>query len=497
MSRQQGNDRRQQRSPQRRRGSGQGKVKLDAARLTALKTLTAVREEGSYANLVLPTLIEEAKLDTRDAAFATELSYGTIRLQGRYDAIIAQCVDRPLDRIDPAVLDVLRLGAHQLLGMRVPTHAAVSATVDLASGTCGRGASSFVNAILRRVSERTLAEWIERIAQNSKTELAALAAQESHPVWITKGLRQALMAFDRDSGELSALLQADNQNPDVTLCARPGLIEPAELANETRRATLHSTHPGRLSRYAVVMEGGDPGRVGSVRAARGGVEDEGSQLVALMLAEAELAGRDEQWLDMCAGPGGKAALLGACAAQRGAHLVANEITPHRLGLVKGSVHALPETVVELRGEDGRSYGLEEPGKYDRVLLDAPCSGLGSLRRRPEARWRREPADVTELAALQRELLVSALQTVRPGGIVAYVTCSPHILETTLAVKDVLKKVENGKVPGVSGVERLHAGAVAAEVSLEPPAGSDQEMLQLWPHLDGTDAMFIALLRRQN
>lgn len=461
-----------------------------------------MRQDGAYANLVLPELIESAGLDTRDAAFATELTYGTLRLRGRHDAVIDRCVNRPLDQVDPGVLDVLRLGTHQLLAMRVPSHAAVSATVDLATTACGRGAATFVNAVLRRVGERDAEAWLAELTATGPDSAAAtpspatLASTTSHPEWIVKAMRQALLTNGRDAAELPALLEADNVSPEVTLCARPGLIEPAELASETRRATLHHTHPGRISPYAVVMEGGDPGRVGSVRAARGGVEDEGSQLVALVTGEAPVVGRDERWLDLCAGPGGKAALLGALAAQRGATLVANEVTPHRAGLVKGSVHALPDGVVEVRCADGRTYGTDEPAAYDRVLVDAPCSGLGSLRRRPEARWRRTPSDVTDLAALQRELLTSALQTVRPGGLVAYVTCSPHVLETNLVVKDVLGRVAKGRVDGVGQVTVLDAGALAADIAPQAPAGADREMLQLWPHLDGTDAMFCALLRRE-
>lgn len=228
-----------------------------------------------------------------------------------------------------------------------------------------------------------------------------------------------------------------------------------------------------------------------MRSSAAGVEDEGSQLVALVLSEAAVEGRDERWLDLCAGPGGKAALLGARAAQRGARLVANEVTAHRAELVRASVRAVPEGVVEVRCDDGRLYGQAEPGRYDRVLVDAPCSGLGSLRRRPEARWRRQPTDVAELAELQRELLVSALAAVRVGGLVAYVTCSPHVLETELVVRDVIRRLEReGR-----GAEVLHAGDVATRVAPVPPAGADRPMLQLWPHLDGTDAMFCALLRR--
>jgi 16S rRNA (cytosine967-C5)-methyltransferase len=197
-----------------------------------------------------------------------------------------------------------------------------------------------------------------------------------------------------------------------------------------------------------------------VREGRAGVQDEGSQVVALQLAEAGLEGSDERWLDLCAGPGGKAALLGALAAQRGASLIANELQPHRAELVSSVVATLPNVTVT--NEDGRS-GPWPAASFDRVLVDAPCTGLGALRRRPESRWRRSPADLDDLVPLQRALLMRALELVRPGGVVAYATCSPHLAET----RDVV-----------------------ASVGVEPASVS-----QLWPHLDGTDAMFCARLRK--
>lgn len=466
-------------------------ARVDEARLVALEVLTKVREDGAFANLVLPPLLDEARLGRRDSGFATALTYGTLRLQGRYDAILARCVDRPLDRLDPVVLDCLRLGAHQLLGMRVATHGAVSATVDLASYAARRGASGLVNAVLRKVADRDLDAWLAEITADAPDELEALARSQSHPRWIVKALRQSLIANGRDAAELEALLAADNADPEVVLCARPGLISPEHLAKEAAEAAHAEPRPGETSPYALVLPGSDPGRIEAVRTSRAGVEDEGSQLVALMLADAPLEGRDDRWLDLCAGPGGKAALLAARAAQRGAHLTANEVTPHRARLVEAAVRAVPDGVVEVRCGDGREYGEREPKSYDRVLVDAPCSGLGSLRRRPEARWRRDPKDVTELAELQRALLTSALSAVRRGGVVAYVTCSPHVLETELVVRDVMKALDKER----ESVELLHAGDVATRVAPVPPAGAERETLQLWPHTEGTDAMYCALIRR--
>ncbi|MBE6482132.1 MAG: rRNA small subunit methyltransferase B [Actinomyces ruminicola] len=478
--------------PDRRRPARASAPDVDPARLACLHTLTKVREDDAYANLVLPTILDQARLGRRDAGFATALTYGTLRLQGRYDAIIAECIDRPLPQVDAVVLDVLRLGAHQLLAMRVPTHAAVSTTVDLAAYSAGRGASGFVNAVMRRISEHDLEDWLARLRADASDTTAALARAQSHPAWVVKALRQALKVNGRDAdGELEALLEADNTDPQVTLCARPGLITVDELSAQVRAATGEEPRPGRLSPYALVLSGGDPGRIEAVRDSRAGVEDEASQLVALILAQAPLEGHDERWLDLCAGPGGKAALLGALAADRGATLVANEVAVHRARLVEAAVRALPDGVVTVRAEDGRKVGSQEPGAYDRILVDAPCSGLGSLRRRPEARWRRTPQDVAALAELQRELLAGAAAAARPGGLIAYVTCSPHVLETGLVVRDVTRQLARAGIE----LEPLHAGRLAADLAPQAPAGADRQMLQTWPHLDDSDAMFCALLRR--
>lgn len=466
---------------QRRKGT-------DPARAVAFDVLRQVDGSDAYANLVLPPLLRERGIRGRDAGFATELAYGTLRLRGRYDAILALCLDRPLDRLDPPVLDVLRLGAHQLLGMRVPQHAAVSETVGLARERTGAGSAQLVNAVLRRVARTPLDDWLTAIADDAPDDLAALAATQSHPVWIARALRDALAGNGRPVAELDALLAADNDAPRVTLVARPGLADPDELSGGDDRVT-----PSRWAPTALRLEGGDPAAFGAVRDGRAGVQDEGSQLVALALAAAPLAGTDDaRWLDLCAGPGGKAALLAALAAERGARLVANEVQPHRARLVEKALAAVPADAVEaVRTGDGRAVGQDEPGAYDRVLLDAPCTGLGALRRRPESRWRRTPADLATLTGLQRELLDSALDAVRPGGVVGYVTCSPHLAETQVVVADVLRRRDD--------VELLDAPAVVRDV-VRPEARDaielgDRQDVQLWPHVHGTDAMHLTLLRR--
>ena len=430
--------------------------RVDRPRQAALDVLTAVRADEAYANLVLPQVVRKHRLAGRDAAFATELASGAVRMQGLYDPVIDACLTRP--RLQPEVRDVLRLGAHQLLSMRVPDHAAISTSVDLVRASVGPGPAGLVNAVLRKVAARSLEEWVERVAPDVAVDpVGHLAVALSHPRWVVELLGEAL--GDRRD-ELDDLLLADNLPPRVTLVARPGLATVEDLVAAGGEPTARSP-------YGVVLEGGDPGAVPAVAEGRAGVQDEGSQLVALALAEAPLAGRDEQWLDLCAGPGGKAALLAALAAGRGAHLTAHERQPHRAALVARATAALPPGAVSvLAGDGARPAWL--PGTFDRVLVDAPCSGLGALRRRPESRWRRRPEDLEVLVPLQEVLLDVALESVRPGGVVVYATCSPVLAETGAVVRRVLAR--------------------RGDTTLE---GEEQ----LWPHRDRTDAMYAATLRR--
>lgn len=462
----------------------------DPARILAFEALRAVDERDAYANLVLPPLLEKARaegdFDSRDAALATELVYGTLRRQGTYDAIIAECVDRPLREVDPPVLDVLALGAHQLLGTRIPSHAGVSATVELARVVLGDGRAKFVNAVLRKIAADDLDGWLERIAPPYDEDPEEhLGVRHAHPRWIVSALWDALGGGSRGMEEL---LAADNERPRVTLAARPGRSTVDELL-------VGDAEYGHWSPCAVrLAEGGEPAAIEAVREGRAGVQDEGSQLVALALANAPLAPasspdaegdaasppRDEWWLDGCAGPGGKAALLAALATERGATLVAAEKQPHRARLVARALEGNPGPYGVVAADTTRAAW--RPGAFDRALVDVPCTGLGALRRRPEARWRRGPEDVPGFAPLQRGLLREALRAVRIGGVVGYATCSPHLAETRPVVDDLREE---------TGAELLDARPLLPGV----PALGEGPDIQLWPHLHGTDAMYLALLRR--
>ena len=444
---------------------------MDPARRAAFDVLRAVSERDAYANLALPALLSERGITGRDAAFATELTYGTCRSRGTLDAVIAAAASRPIDQIDSVLLDLLRLGAYQLLRTNVATHAAVSTTVEQAGLEFDSVRAGFVNGVLRTISKRDEQSWLAELAPAADTDPVGHAAfTHAHPRWIAQAFTDALGA---DAGELDAALAADDARPVIHLAARPGAISAAELAAAV------GGEVGRYSPYAVYLGGGDPGGLTAIRDGMALVQDEGSQLVARALTLAPVTGPDGgRWLDLCSGPGGKTALIAAIAAQQGATVTAIEPNPRRAELVEHNTRGLS---VEVLRVDGRETSLP-PGGFDRVLVDAPCTGLGALRRRPEARWRRTPADVPVLATLQRGLLAAAIDLTRPGGVVLYATCSPHLVETVGVVSDALRRYP---------VTALDARALFARV-VNLGAGP---CVHRWPRRHGTDAMFAAALRK--
>jgi 16S rRNA (cytosine967-C5)-methyltransferase len=452
----------------------------DAARLAAYDVLKAVRVDDAYTNLALPGALSRRSVTGRDAAFATELASGTLRWQGLYDAVLAACLDRPLAKVQAKVLDALRLGSHQLLSMRVPSHAAISTTVDLVRSEVGPGAAGFANAVLRRVSQHDREDWARRVSPDRGSDPTGFAATAySHPRWVVESLAEALAATG-SADELESLLEADNAPPAVTLVARPGRADVGELPGT----------PTPYSPYGVVSAGGSPADVPAVAEGRAGVQDEGSQLVAHALAVAPVEGPDRRWLDLCAGPGGKAALLAALADRRGARLVANEVQHHRAGLVRRAL-AGARGVEAVTVEDGTAPPWPE-GSFDRVLVDAPCTGLGALRRRPEARWRRRPDDLRELVPLQRSLLGRAVELVRPGGVVLYATCSPLLAETRDVLGSLLVSRDDVTLGDTAALLTAQSGLRTDVPACEGPLA---RTAQLWPHRHRTDAMFLALLRR--
>ena len=437
--------------------------KPDAVRVLVYDILSEVNRRGGYSNLLLPQALSASDFETRDKGFATELLYGTLRMQGRHDFILQQVFDRPNSEVDTGIVDICRLGVHQLFEMRVATHAAVSATVELARKVIGESKASYVNAILRKVSAKSLEEWLSPL-EEIQDPVVKLSILHSHPEWIVSAYYDLL----KDFALVEAELVANNMPASPTLVSWPGESTQEELVELGAVAT-------RFSPYGARFEG-SPGSLELVRHRKAGVQDEGSQLVADIFMK--FAGSAENILDLRAGPGGKAALISHLARAQGKNFFANEISEPRAALVKKVVGSFPVIV-----GDGRNIA-SQPERFDAILADVPCTGLGALRRRPEVRWRRTLQDLRALTELQRELSDAAISVLNVGGIFGYATCSPHFAETSAQVQQILK---------------LHPELEQLEISQHLPEGLLDATrglnLSLWTGRHETDSMFLAIFRK--
>jgi 16S rRNA (cytosine967-C5)-methyltransferase len=438
--------------------------KPDAVRLLVYDILREVNRSDGYSNLLLPQALTATNFEQRDKGFATELLYGTLRMQGRHDYIASQVSDRPWSEVDDGIVDVVRLGAHQLFEMRVPSHAAVSATVELARKVIGESKASFVNALLRKMSAKSLEEWLEP-AEQIKDTVERLAIIYSHPEWIVSAYFDLLRDFD----EVEALLAANNVPATPTIVWWPGRSNAAEFIELGATPTRYSTHGFKFE--------GTPASLEAVRHRRAGIQDEGSQLVAEIFAK--VVADTDDWLDLCAGPGGKAALLSAIAKESGKKFSANEVSQVRAKLVEQVIGGARILVSD--GREISSMGEE----FGAILADVPCTGLGALRRRPEVRWRRTVADLRELTQLQRELADGAISVLKDGGFFGYATCSPHLAETSIAVSDILRKHPELEIVDLQPYLPSHLEGALRDKSLS-----------LWTHRHETDAMYLTVFRKK-
>ena len=438
--------------------------KPEASRLLAFDLLTEVNRNEGYSNLLLPQALNASKLDERDKSLVTELLYGTIRMQGKHDWVLSQISDRPWSEVDPGIVDVCRMGVHQIHEMRVPDHAAVASTVEVARKRLGESKASFVNAMLRNVTRKSREEWF--LPLDAITDhVERFSIQYSHPQWIVSAYFDLLKSWD----EVESALAINNEPATPTLVSWPGLSTVSDLIDIGAEPTTYSPYGAHWK--------GNPGALDLIKSRKIGVQDEGSQLVALVFAAA--AG-GESWLDMCAGPGGKAALLSNIARERNITFTANEVSAVRADLVRQVVNGDRVLV-----GDGREIG-DHNEKFDAILIDAPCTGLGALRRRPEVRWRRTLQDLRELTQLQRELIESAVRALKVGGVLGYATCSPHLAETSIQVSDLKKK---------------HLTMEQLDISPYLPTNlenSERDMaMSLWTHRSDTDAMYLALFKKKS
>jgi 16S rRNA (cytosine967-C5)-methyltransferase len=429
---------------------------VTTSREVALNALVRV-DDGAYSNLLLPAMLRESSLDDRDRAFITDLVYGTLREQRALDYFLRQLSDRPLAALDAPVRAALRLGAYQLMH-GVPAHAAVRETVEVAP----ERARGYVNAVLRTLS-RLGPPW----PWPDGEEAQALAVRLSYPDWITERL-----VADLGVEDARATMAVGNEPAAVALRVNPETATPDEVARELRAGGVDVTR-GELVDGALLVRGtGDPARLGPVAEGRATPQDEASQAVVAILDPQP----GETVVDVAAAPGGKATAIGERVGKEG-RVLAADVHPGRIRLISAAARRLRLESVLPVVADGRALPVRL-ASADRVLVDAPCTGLGVLRRRPEARWRIGPDQVAPLAELQRELLRAAAEIVRPGGVAVYSVCTLTHEETS----------------GVDWAARDLPG-LEAEPPPGPPWRPRGRGALLLPHDAHTDGMFVLRLRR--
>jgi 16S rRNA (cytosine967-C5)-methyltransferase len=430
---------------------------VSTPRAVAVDALVRV-EAGAYSHILVPELLRKQPLEARDRAFVTDLVYGTLRMQRALDHLLARVSARPLASLDPGVRAALRVGAYQLFTGTSP-HAAVGETV----GVVAERARGFANGVLRSLA-RLGPPW----PLPAGDDVAAIGVRTSHPDWIVQTFVDEL---GRDAA--LATLALDNEPPAITLRVNPMRATPADVAAELRTHGVEvgdgPLAPGAL----LVRHTGDLGALEAVRTGRVSPQDQASQAVVAALDPQP----GERVLDVAAAPGGKAVAAAECMRDEGL-VVATDVHPARVRTIARAAGRLGLDAVEPLAADGRNLPVRDAA-FDRALLDAPCSGLGVLRRRPDARWRVQPRDIVQLAALQRALLVSAARAVRPGGRLVYSVCTLTRLETL-------------------GVDAFAASELPEFVACDPPGEPWRPHGRgalLVPSAAGTDGMFVLVLER--
>jgi 16S rRNA (cytosine967-C5)-methyltransferase len=426
---------------------------MTTARAVAVETVRRVTDEGAYSTRVLPSLLERSRLDVRDRSLATELAFGTLRRLPALDRAIGLRASRSLVRMSPGARAALRLGVYQLLFMRIPAHAAVSASVDLATPR-ERG---FVNAILRRLAddppEPPAGETDDDVSV--RTGLTPWAVRELRVVLGDDEAEVAAEAF----GERGLLSLRTNTCRTTVEAFIRGL-----------RASGHAPVLGALHPDCVLLDGGDPARLRGFAQGWFAVQDQASAFVVAQLDPQP----GDRVLDVCAAPGGKTAHIACLVGETGV-VIAGDVRPERVALVRATAVRLGVNVRAL-AQDGARPALT--GTFDRVLVDAPCSGIGSARRRPELLWRPRRADLSPLARLQVQIASEATDRLRPGGRLVYSVCTFPRAETDAACDALVRHR-----PELEPVE------------IQGPDGASARV-RLWPHRHGSDGMFVAAFQKR-
>ena len=457
------------------KGSMNRPGKKPGAREAAMDVLTRVEQDQAYSNLLLNQTLEKLKLDRQEAALATELVYGTIQRLNTIDYFLGRFASKGLERLQPWVRSLLRLSFYQIRYLdRIPPHAAVNEAVELAKRRGHAGIAGLVNGILRNV----LREKARLTLPEGLPPAQRLALEESHPEWM---VNRWLARYGEE--EARAMCRTNNEPPKVSLRVNPLKGGREALAGRLAEAGVE-TQPSLLAPDGLVAVSG--GRLGGhplFAAGEFSIQDESSMLVARVVApEAGM-----RVLDCCAAPGGKTAHMAELMGGKG-EVVAADLHEHKEALIRDQANRLGLRNIRTVVSDARKLDEKFPAaSFDRILLDAPCSGLGVIGRKPDLKWTKTEGDIAEIAGLQRSILQAVHKLLKPGGVLVYSTCTTEPEENAEQVQRFLAE-EPGFV-----LEPFPEGLLPAGKAAEAGAAG---MLQLLPQEYSSDGFFIARLRRQ-
>lgn len=440
-------------------------------RQAACETLLRIKKEGGFADRLIDNELSSGILTGPDRGLYAELVFGVLRRQGTLDHILQQLLEKPMVELDPLALVILRIGLYQLTCLdRIPESAAVNESVNLAK-LITPGTSGLINAVLRNYLRRRETISFPDITANPA---AAIAARHSQPEWLVERWIEQLGV-----AEARQLAEASSQQPPLTLRVNTLRSTREELLQEFEKQGIETT-PCSFSPDGITIAGRHtistlPGFDAGLFA----VQDEASQLAGWLLG----AEPGERIWDACCAPGGKSCHIAQLMDDRG-ELIATDISRSKLTLVQDNVRRLGISSISTAVADLHQPDTFPDGYFDRILLDAPCSGLGVIRRNPEAKWRLFSGDITRLAAVQKTLLNNAVTRLKPGGTLLYSTCSTSEAENELVVEDFLLH---------------HPEFVLENLNDLFPAWRElfafYGMFRVWPHRHGMDGFFAARIRR--
>ncbi|UFJ41986.1 16S rRNA (cytosine(967)-C(5))-methyltransferase RsmB [Brevibacillus humidisoli] len=443
------------------------------ARDVALDVLTKVDEHQSYSNLELKSALTNASLSSPDVGLVTELVYGTTQRRGTIDGVIGRLVKGGIARLQPWVRNLLRMSLYQIRYLdRVPDRAAVHEAVEIAKRRGHKGVASLVNGVLRNVLRRPEV-WDEPPRRGTAAEIAWL---HSHPEWLVK---RWLKQFGEETTR--AICESNNQPPLPSLRVNRLRMERDQLLSELQREFPEAVS-SRLSKQGVVLQSGNVAKTDWFASGYCTIQDESSMLVAPALTPRP----GMRVLDACAAPGGKTTHIAELMDNQG-EIVACDIHPHKRQLIEQSAERLGVTIIKTLVCDAADLPEQGIGLFDRILLDAPCTGLGVIRRKPDLKWNKKPDDIADIAHLQYHLLTQVAPMLAPGGLLVYSTCTIEPEENQELVERFVAEHENFQLDH-SLVEDLPESVVEH-------CDASSGYVQILPHQFSSDGFFISRIKR--